>query len=189
MQLMNRGSLFDILKLSKLSHSDILKYFRQLVLSVEYLHTKLNIVHRDIKPENLLIDDDGNIKLADFGISVELTGDDTFTDTAGSNYYMCPECCQGLPYSGKSADIWACGVTLYQLVHGRYPFNGKTHVELNMSITESEPVFDEKVPLALKSLLIGLLTKNPDQRFTFEDIRHNEWVTKNNTLPLEPVAE
>jgi len=73
------------------------KIFRQLVLALEYCHEVVNILHRDIKPENILIDENDNIKLADFGVSLMLPSDGTdFTTTnAGSAIFFSPEACRG----------------------------------------------------------------------------------------------
>ena len=73
--------------------NDIWRYFRQLILAIQYCHQVIKVIHRDIKPDNLLLDDNGDLKLADFGVSKELKTDqdDTCKDTTGSGYYMSPE--------------------------------------------------------------------------------------------------
>lgn len=179
-----RGSLDSLRKHTKLTQDNIRKYFRQLILGVEYLHS-IGIIHRDIKPDNLLIDENDDLKITDFGISVLINnGDDTFTNTAGTNYFFCPESCKGIPYSGKKADIWACGVTLYNLLMDRYPFDGKTLVELNKAIIENQPLYNLHLDPSLTDLLNGLLDKDPEHRFTFEDIRNNPWMTNYGQDPL-----
>ena len=81
------------------------------------------MIHRDIKPENILIGEDDNIKLADFGVSVIMDkGDDTIKTKAGTNLYFSPEICTETTYKGKPADIWACGVVLYFMATKRFPF-------------------------------------------------------------------
>ena len=99
------------------------KYFGQLVLALEYCHNELKIIHRDIKPDNLLLDANDNIKLSDFGVS-QFTrhGNDSIYSNAGSSMFFSPEACIGSSYRGRLNDIWACGVTLFYMATGYYPF-------------------------------------------------------------------
>lgn len=108
------------------------KYFRQLISAVEYCHENARIIHRDIKPENILIDENDDIKLSDFGVSfmIEQNGTDDLESSAGSYYYYSPEACIGTTYKGKKSDLWACGITLYFIVYKRYPFEHNVITEL-----------------------------------------------------------
>jgi serine/threonine protein kinase len=181
----NGGSLEHWRKHTQLTPENIRHFFRQLILGVECLHS-VDIIHRDIKPENILIDKENNLKITDFGISQLLkNGDDTWTNTAGTNYFFCPESCKGEAYNGKKADIWACGVTLYLLLFNKYPFNGKTHVELNNEIIKEDPMSEIYCDQSLAALLKGILDKNPDTRFTIKDIKTNSWVTADGKEPLQ----
>lgn len=103
-------------------------YFRDLISAVEYCHDIANVLHRDIKPENILIDDNNTIKLADFGVSQMIeNGDDTLHTKMGTQFYMCPEMFKGTKYRGKPADVWACGVVLYQMANKKIrPFISTT---------------------------------------------------------------
>ena len=190
MEYMKQGTLENARKTAKFNKENAWKYFRQIILAVQYCHEELNVIHRDLKPENLLLNDEDMLKLADFGISKELKNieDDLWKDTAGSNYYMSPEWWLGQQYSGKKADIWAWGVILYQLIHGRYPFEGKTHTELNHSITQAEPAYDKSLSSELLELLQGLLEKDPEKRYCFNQIRSNLWLNKHRTRILESVS-
>lgn len=92
---------------------------------MEYCHENVQIIHRDIKPENILLDENDNVKLADFGVSLMMdNGCDQVNSTAGSNYFFSPEACLGTIFKGRKSDIWACGVTLYYLALGKFPFTG-----------------------------------------------------------------
>jgi [calcium/calmodulin-dependent protein kinase] kinase len=184
LEYIKKGSLEFIKNNTKLTEKQICNYFRQTVLGIEYLHS-IGIIHRDIKPDNLLIGEDDNLKISDFGISDIAKGaDDMRKNTAGTNYFFCPESCLGKPYSGKKADIWALGVTLYNLLTDKYPFNGKTHVELNTQITDTEPEYYPSWDTSLIQLLKGLLDKDPSKRYDFGQIRSNKWMTNNDNMPL-----
>lgn len=92
------------------------KMLRESIKGLHYLHSH-GIIHRDIKPQNLLINNSGNIMIADFGVSVIMKNSDILTSTDGTYYFMAPEVLDKdksiSGYSGKSADIWSLGITLY----------------------------------------------------------------------------
>ena len=91
----------------------------------------MGIIHRDIKPENLLIDENDRVKITDFGVSLmAVNGDDHIKNAAGSTLYFSPEICSGKGYRGKKSDIWALGVTLYQLCFRKYPFYARVREQL-----------------------------------------------------------
>ena len=93
--------------------------------AVDYTH-RHKIVHRDLKPENLLLDQDLNVKIADFGLS-NLLEDGKFLKTScGSPNYAAPEVIAGRVYAGPEVDIWSCGVILYVLLCGRLPFDDES---------------------------------------------------------------
>jgi carbon catabolite-derepressing protein kinase len=95
--------------------------FQQLMSGVDYSH-RFKIVHRDLKPENVLLDDELNVKIADFGLS-NRTEDGVFMQTScGSPNYAAPEVIHGLRYTGPEIDVWSCGVILYVMLCGRLPF-------------------------------------------------------------------
>jgi serine/threonine protein kinase len=155
---MKDGSLASKLEKEELAEETILKYFRQMVVGIDYCHSVANICHRDIKPENMLLDKHGDLKISDFGVSSIIeNGNDCLQNTAGSNYYFSPELSKGSTYKGKASDIWALGVTLYQMVHRRYPFEGKTFPELYFNIQNSEPKYKNDLNPDLLNLLKGIL--------------------------------
>lgn len=211
-----KGSLESIKQNIRLTEKQVWKYIRQLCQAVEYLHN-IGIVHRDIKPDNLLIDNEDNLKLCDFGVSVIVEGDsDILKNTAGTNYFFSPESCKGEAYSGKKADIWAIGVTMYNLLFNEFPFTGNsnwdninlkknensgnietklkpngalsqianTYLELYKDIREKELEFEEEVDEDLIELFQGLLHKDEKERYSFEDIRANQWITNNGKVEL-----
>jgi BR serine/threonine kinase len=111
----SRGELFDFLVAHRCLQEEIaLRFFRQIIYGVEYLHS-LGICHRDLKPENILLDEQLNIKIADFGFARFVKSN--LADTAcGSPHYAAPEIVKGGGYDGKAADVWSCGVVLFALL-------------------------------------------------------------------------
>jgi len=99
-----------------LPESLALRFFYQTALAVEYLHNS-NLIHRDIKPENILLDDNFNVKLCDFGWSCYLDDDDYRTSVCGTYEYMSPEIL-GTRFHTNKVDIWCMGILLYELLHG-----------------------------------------------------------------------
>ncbi|KAK9387775.1 kinase-like domain-containing protein [Lipomyces mesembrius] len=111
-------------------------YFRDLTLGIEYLHSQ-GVVHRDIKPDNLLLTCDNVLKIVDFGVSEFFERDnDAMSKQVGSPAFMAPElnAVPRVDYSGRAADIWSMGVTLYCLVFGRLPFPYVNPVVLSEAI-------------------------------------------------------
>ena len=112
------GDLEQKIYKTALTEPQVRKYFRQLISAVWYCHEVANVYHRDIKPENILIDSEDNIKLSDFGVGEiqEKSKGSKSKKTAGSYPYMCPESFQMKDYSDKQADLWACSITLYEMI-------------------------------------------------------------------------
>ncbi|KAL1410134.1 hypothetical protein Q8F55_004137 [Vanrija albida] len=171
------------------------EYFRQLVLSLEYLHHN-GVTHRDIKPENILFSKDRDlVKLADFGVSEMFeakTNDDRIRTQGGSPAFLSPEAftaSTSTAVHGRPVDIWALGVTLYCMLTGTLPWNTAHPAELYTRVTTEEPKIYDEWPPELKELVTGMLTKDPAKRFTIPDIRANQWVTNFGTRPLVDVEE
>merc|ERR1712216_194306 len=152
------------------------KYFRDLIVGVEYMHSK-NLIHRDIKPENLLLSGSGQLKLADFGTSQYMEdGNDMINNTAGTPAFTAPEACAEGDISGKAADIWACGVTLYMFTHGRVPFLSANLVQIFQMIREDPIEFSESLSAECRDLLEKLLDKNMTTRIKLQDIKSHPWL-------------
>lgn len=117
------GELFDyIVKKKRLQDGEACRFFHQILAGIEYLHAN-KICHRDLKPENLLLDENMNIKIVDFGLSnTYKTASDTLKTACGSPCYASPEMIAGKRYSGLDTDIWSLGVILYAMTVGYLPF-------------------------------------------------------------------
>ena len=106
------GSLFDIIQTLDIPTS--IKYFRQLVYGIEYLH-HIGICHRDLKPENILLDPNKDVIIVDFGFASWMP-DSIYHNNCGSLHYVAPEVLKSEPYNGKTADIWSLGVILFAML-------------------------------------------------------------------------
>jgi serum/glucocorticoid-regulated kinase 2 len=138
-------------------------YIAELIIAIEYLH-KRDIIYRDMKPENILIDEDGHIKLADFGLAKENVKNDTPNKTfCGSPQYLSPEM---LSKEGttKSSDIYGIGAILFEMVTGAPPFYSQDVDLMYKNISENKLMFPEIFSEELKDLLRKMLDKNPKQR-------------------------
>ncbi|KAL1835894.1 hypothetical protein VTJ49DRAFT_5906 [Mycothermus thermophilus] len=166
-------------------------WFRDLILGIEYLHSQ-GILHRDIKPDNLLLTDDDVLKIVDFGVSemFEKSGDMRTSKTAGSPAFLPPELCVAGhgDVSGKAADIWSMGVSLYCLRYGRVPFEGNI-LEVYEAVKTQEPKLPDDENPDFVDLIRKVLEKDPDKRITMEDLREHPWVTKAGTDPLLSAEE
>ncbi|CAK61992.1 unnamed protein product (macronuclear) [Paramecium tetraurelia] len=134
---------------------------KQLRNAITYLHS-LNIIHRDLKLENILIDPSTlKIKLIDFGYSIQT--DKELSIQCGTHQYMAPELIKQQNYDNK-VDVWACGVILFRLLTGLFPFKGNNDAELNKKIIAGKLEFPSFMNGSSKTLLQGMLNVNSQQR-------------------------
>ncbi|KAI2470604.1 Pkinase-domain-containing protein [Annulohypoxylon bovei var. microspora] len=163
-------------------------WFRDLILGIEYLHSQ-GVVHRDIKPDNLLLTEDDVLKIVDFGVSEMFEKPENMmtSKSAGSPAFLPPELCQAKhgDVSGKAADVWSMGVSLYCLKYGKLPFKRDNVLDMYQAIRTEElriPCEDEDPNFV--DLITKILDKNPETRLTLRDIRDHPWVTKGGADPL-----
>jgi len=169
--------------------------FRDVILGLEYLHWN-KIIHRDIKPSNLLRTTTGEVKIADLGVSNEFAGADAFlTNTAGTPAFTPPESLAHKPgdepFSGRAADIWSLGVTLYCLVVGRVPFFDENILSLYNKIRTQPFPFPEDKDLSpeLSDLITRMLVKDPNERIALPEVKAHDWVTGLGLYPLPTEEE
>ncbi|XWS28068.1 hypothetical protein CRYUN_Cryun25bG0034100 [Craigia yunnanensis] len=130
MEYISGGQLSNKLSYAKkLSETEARKLFQQLIDAVDHCHRK-GVYHRDLKPENLLLDSKGNLKVTDFGLSALRKPGDMLTTACGSPCYVAPELLANKGYDGAAADIWSCGVILFELLAGYLPFDDRNLVVL-----------------------------------------------------------
>lgn len=154
------------------------KLFRQVVNGIEYCHSK-SIAHRDIKLENLLMDENNNVKIIDFGFSTCIPNTKKIKIFCGTPSYMSPEIVMRKEYAGPPADVWALGVLLYALLCGCFPFKGRNDKELYRRISNCQPLFPEYLSAEAKSLLQKIFQLDPDKRPTARQLLADDWFTAN----------
>lgn len=138
------------------------------------MHTQ-GVIHRDIKPDNLLLSADDVLKVADFGVSEmfeKVDGEMKTTTSAGSPAFLPPELCSShKEVSGKAADIWSMGVSLYCLRYGRVPFDRDSLLEMYEAIKTEKVLIPEDEDADFAHLLSRILEKDPDKRITMSELR------------------
>ncbi|XP_023314461.1 protein kinase kin1 [Trichogramma pretiosum] len=171
------GELYDYLSEHKvLTEVEARRIFRQISTAIFYCH-KHKICHRDLKLENILLDQNGNAKIADFGLSNVFNEQGLLSTFCGSPLYASPEIVNGTPYLGPEVDCWSLGVLLYTLVYGAMPFDGTNFKHLVKQITYSD-YFEPKQPSRASPLIKDMLTVSPTQRADIERICSHWWVNE-----------
>lgn len=183
------GELFDyIVQNGKMREDKARRFFQQIICAVEYCH-RHKIVHRDLKPENLLLDENLNVKIADFGLSNIMTDGNFLKTSCGSPNYAAPEVINGKLYAGPEVDVWSCGVILYVLLVGRLPFDDEHIPSLFAKIAKGQYVVPNYMSSGAAALIKKMLAVNPVHRATIEDIRLDPWFIKNLPAYLHPPVE
>ncbi|XP_063811180.1 NUAK family SNF1-like kinase 2 [Pseudophryne corroboree] len=183
MEYASQGDLYDyISERQRLSEQEARRFFRQIVSAMQHCHEN-GIVHRDLKLENILLDENKNVKIADFGLSNIYHSDSYLQTYCGSPLYASPEIVNGRPYTGPEVDSWSLGVLLYILVHGCMPFDGQDYKKLVTQIScgaYKEP----SQPSDACGLIRWLLMVNPERRATLSDVASHWWVNWGYRQPL-----
>lgn len=180
MEYVGRGELFNKVSKGKLCEDVGRKYFQQLISAVDYCHSR-GVYHRDLKPENLLLDDEGNLKVSDFGLSALAESkhqDGLLHTTCGTPAYVAPEVIHRKGYDGAKADIWSCGVILFVLLAGYLPFQDSNLMEMYRKIGKAEFKFPNWFPYEVRKLLLKILDPNPKTRISMAQIMENPWFRK-----------
>lgn len=164
----------------RLSHKETISIAIQMCSGIGAAH-KAEIIHRDIKPQNIIISKDGKVKVTDFGIAKALSSNTVSTNAMGSVHYTSPEQARG-GFSDQRSDIYSIGITLFEMVTGRVPFDGATTVEVAMKhlqqeITPPSELVPE-VPYSLEQIIMKCTQKSPERRYSstmelIQDLKHS----------------
>lgn len=186
------GDLHSYVKRRKrLSEELACYFFKQVVQAVCYCHQN-QIAHRDLKPDNLLLQEDGVIKLCDFGVSRKMLNGCLMNDYVGTRAFMAPEIQQKKSYVGWAADIWSLGIILYTLVTGTIPFRDAISSEdLVLKTSKAEFDFPQNLKLSteIKDLITSCLKVNPGRRPTTTAILKHPWLQKNSGSKFTPYTQ
>ncbi|XVF51870.1 hypothetical protein PTKIN_Ptkin04bG0218900 [Pterospermum kingtungense] len=187
------GELFErICSAGRFSEDEARFFFQQLISGVSYCHS-MQICHRDLKLENTLLDGSPTprLKICDFGYSKSAVLHSQPKSTVGTPAYIAPEVLSQKEYDGKVADVWSCGVTLYVMLVGAYPFedpedprNFRKTIGRIMAVQYSIPDY-VRVSADCRHLLSHIFVANPAKRITIPEIKQHPWFLKN--LPKELV--
>ena len=154
-------------KKSRLTVKEAVSIAIQVCLGIEAAHSN-NIIHRDIKPQNIMISKEGRVKVTDFGIAKAATSNTISSNVMGSVHYTSPEQARG-GYSDAKSDIYSLGITLFEMLTGRVPFNGDTTVSIAIKhIQDQMPSpreYAPDVPVSVEMIVMKCTQKSPDYRY------------------------
>lgn len=154
-------------KKSRLSVKEAVSIGIQVSMGIEAAHNN-HIIHRDIKPQNIIISKEGKVKVTDFGIAKAATSNTITSNVMGSVHYTSPEQARG-GYSDEKSDIYSLGVTMFEMLTGRVPFNGETTVAIAIKhIQEEMPSprdYVPGIPVSVERIVFKCCQKSPDRRY------------------------
>ncbi|XP_027925854.1 CBL-interacting serine/threonine-protein kinase 14-like [Vigna unguiculata] len=172
------GELFHaVARKGRLEEIDARFYFRQLISALKHCHSH-GVFHRDLKLDNLLLDENGNLKVSDFGLSAvtgQIRPDGLLHTVCGTPTYVAPEILVKRGYDGAKVDLWSCGVVLFALTAGYLPFNDCNVTVLYRKIYRGQFRFPRWMSSDLRYLLSRLLDTNPETRITIDEIYQDTW--------------
>lgn len=156
-----------IAKKGKLEIRETIGIAMQVAQGIEAAHEQ-HIVHRDIKPQNIIISRDGKVKVTDFGIAKAATSETITSNTMGSVHYISPEQARG-GYCDERSDIYSLGITMYEMLTGRVPFEGDSAVSVALLHIQGEMVpprkYNPMIPVSLEKIVLKCTQKRPEMRY------------------------
>lgn len=167
-------------KKARLSTKEAVTIAIEISKGIEAAHNN-HIIHRDIKPQNIIISKEGKVKVTDFGIAKAATSNTITSNVMGSVHYTSPEQARG-GYSDEKSDIYSLGITMYEMLTGKVPFNGETTVAIAIKHIQEEIEFPEEllseIPISLQQIVFKCCQKSPDRRYPsmgdlINDLKHS----------------
>ncbi len=154
-------------KKARLSVKEAISIAIQVCMGIEAAHNN-HIIHRDIKPQNIIISKEGKVKVTDFGIAKAATSNTITSNVMGSVHYTSPEQARG-GYSDEKSDIYSLGVTMFEMLTGRVPFNGETTVAIAIKHIQEEMLspreYVSEIPVSVEQIVFKCCQKSPDRRY------------------------
>ena len=181
MELVEGITLKDyISKKGKLSVKEATSIAIQVSMGLEAAHSH-GIIHRDVKPQNIIISTDGKVKVTDFGIARAASSNTISSNVMGSVHYSSPEQVRG-GYSDEKSDIYSLGITMYEMITGKVPFEGETTVAIAIKHLQDEMVppreYTPDIPYSLEQIILKCTQKSVDKRYAsmsevIADLKHS----------------
>lgn len=176
LELCKKGNLFKYLnRKGQLLESEVIKFFKQTCEAIEYMHS-LNFINRDIKPENIVLDDNYNVKLCDFGWSCHMNDEKHRQSRAGTYAYMSPECLIG-SYQDKKSDVWSLGILLYELFYNKEPYTGISWSDQLRKIRQTPIDFNKRrICSKAKMMITHMIQQDKNKRPTVREILESSFL-------------
>ncbi|KAL0345734.1 UNVERIFIED_CONTAM: CBL-interacting serine/threonine-protein kinase [Sesamum radiatum] len=191
MEFVRGGELFAKIAKGRLREDAARNYFQQLISAIDFCHSR-GVYHRDLKPENLLLDEEGMLKVTDFGLSTfsdHLRQDGLLHTTCGTPAYVAPEVIGKKGYDGAKADIWSCGVILFVLLAGYLPFQDDNIVTMYRKIYRGDFKCPPWFSPESRKLITKMLDPNPSTRISIAKIMESSWFKKSLSRGLRTKEE
>lgn len=151
----------------RLPYQTALDFIMQITAGIEVAHEH-HTIHRDIKPQNIIVSKNGTLKVTDFGIAKAATSNTIASSAMGSVHYISPEQARG-GYSDERSDIYSLGITLYEMLTGRVPFEGENNVTVALMHIQSELIppreYYPDIPVGLEKIVLKATQKKPERRY------------------------
>lgn len=171
----------------RLPYQTALDFIMQIAAGIEVAHEH-HTIHRDIKPQNIIVSKNGTLKVTDFGIAKAATSNTIASSAMGSVHYISPEQARG-GYSDERSDIYSLGITLYEMLTGRVPFEGENNVTVALMHIQSEMIppreYYPDIPMGLEKIVLKATQKKPERRY----LTTNAMLADLRKIMLDPNAE
>ena len=166
-----------MVKRGQVQEPEAVTIFAQILKGIEYCH-HFRICHRDLKLENILLNKKNEVKIADFGFAALQPPGWKLIRPCGTPHYAAPEVITGIEYDGPPADIWSCGIILFALLNGFVPFDDDDHLVVLQKAKTGIFAMPPDMSAEAKDFIHRILTVDPDQRITMEEIWTHPLITK-----------